>query len=303
MNGNVNKQKLHFIFLAIICYGMVSMTPKTHATSLEELRSGLPDNIMGWSQEAEDRIYTPKTIFGYINGGAEVYNAYNLHRCLSRRYAAANGPAITLDIFDMGTAKDAFGVFTHDPEGQVVDLGQDGRSRPGWVNFWKDRFFVSIYSEEETAASQKAVNDLARQVNLLISDRGERPDIIARLPTKGLQANSLHYLHHPVILNYHYYLADENLLNLSARTEALLAGYQLGGAEATLLLVLYPEVSAATHAHLQFSRHYLGETGKNDLVLLENQKWSGARVSNRLLIIVLESDTRPLAEKLLTTVR
>ena len=271
--------------------------------TLEELRSGLPEQTMGWSQEAEDQIYTPKTIFGYINGGAEVYNAYNLHRCLSRRYAAPNGPAITLDIFDMGTAKDAFGVFTHDPEGQIVDLGQDGRSRPGWVNFWKDRFFVSIYSEEESAASQKAVNDLARQVDLLITDRGKRPDIIARLPKKGLQANSLRYLHHPVILNYHYYLADENLLNLSARTEALLAGYQLGGAEATLLLVSYPEASAATHAHIQFSRHYLGETGKNGLVLLENQKWSGARVSKRLLIIVLEADKRPLAEKLLKTVK
>lgn len=271
--------------------------------TLEELRSGLPENILGWSQEAEDQIYTPKTIFSYINGGAEVYNAYNLRRCLSRRYAAFKGPAITLDIFDMGTAKDAFGVFTHDPEGQVVDLGQDGRLRPGWVNFWKDRFFVSIYSEEETVASQKAVKALAQQVDVLITDRGKRPDIIDRLPTEGLQANSIRYLHHPVILNYHYYLADENLLNLSARTEALLAEYQRGGEGATILLVLYPEASAAPRAHLQFSRHYLGETGKNTLVLLENQKWSGARVSNRLLIIVLEADTRQLAEKLIKAVR
>ena len=42
---------------------------------------------------------------------------------------------------------------------------------------------------------------------------------------------------------------------------------------------------------------------ENVKLLIENKKWSGARVSDRLLIIVLESDTRSLAEKLLTTVR
>jgi hypothetical protein len=303
MNGYLNKQKMHFMFLAIFCYGMFSMTPMTHAMTLEELRSGLPEKFVGWSKSAEDRIYTPHTIFEYINGGAEVYKAYNMHRCLSRRYAASEGPDIILDIFDMGTAKDAFGVFTHDPQGDVIDLGQDGRLRPGWVNFWKDRFFVSLYAGEETAASQKAVKALAQQVDLLITDRGKRPEIIDRLPTEGLQANSIRYLHHPVILNYHYYLADENLLNLSARTEALLAGYQLVGEEATILLVLYPGASAATRAHLKFSRHYLGEAGKNALLLLENQKWCGAKVDDRLLVIVLESDTRQLAEKLLKSVR
>ncbi len=291
------------ILLTISCYVVFNMTLNSHATMLDGLRSKLPEKILTWSKASEDQLYTPQTIFGYINGGAEVYKAYNMRRCLSRRYLTANGPAIMLDIFDMGTAKDAFGVFTHDPEGDVIDLGQDGRLRPGWVSFWKDRFFISIYSEEETVAARKAVLALGQQIDALIDSHGRRPGIIDRLPPEGLQANTIRYLHHPVILNYHYYLSDENLLNISDRTEVLLANYEREGKRAVILLVLYPDVNAAIRAHSQFSRHYLGETEENGLVLLEDRKWSGARINSLLLIIILEADTQQLAEILLQTVK
>jgi len=290
------------IFSTITCFMVLCMSPNSHAITLEELRAGLPEKIMTWSKGSEDQIYTPQTIFGYINGGAEVYKAYNMRHCLSRRYTTPQGPAIILDIFDMGTSEDAYGVFTHDPAGEVVELGQDGRLRPGWINFWKDRFFVSIYSEEETPGAQKAVRLLGEKVDSLIKTRGTRPKIIRRLPADGLQETSIRYLHHHVILNYHYYLSDENLLNLSPDTEAVLAGYRRKNGNALVLLVSYPEANAAARASTKFSRHYLEEAGKNGLVLLENNKWSASKISGRLLIIVLEADNRQLAESLLNTV-
>jgi len=278
------------------------MSSNSHGLSTEELQSGLPEQIMDWSKQTEDQIYTPQTIFSYINGGAEVYKAYNMRRCLTRRYATPQGSAIVLDLFDMGTSEDAYGVYTHDPTGDEIQLGQDGRLRPGWINFWKDRFFISIYSEEETPAAQKAVRLLGEKVDSLINSPGTRPKIIGRLPAEGLQSSSIRYLHHHVILNYHYYLSDENLLNLSPETEAVLAGYQGKKAEALILLVSYPEATAANNAFANFNRHYLEQGGKNGLVVLENNKWSGSKVSGRLLVIVLEADSRQLAEILLETI-
>jgi hypothetical protein len=289
-----------FTFTSI---GVLCMSLNSHAVTLGELQLGLPEKIMAWSKESEDHLYTPQSIFGYINGGAEVYKAYNMRRCLSRRYTTAQGPAIVLDIFDMGTSNDAFGVFTHDPAGEVVELGQDGRLRPGWANFWKDRFFISIYSEEETPAAQKAVRLLGEKVDSLIKARGTRPKIIRRLPADGLQETSIRYLHHHVILNYHYYLSDENLLNLSPDTEAVLAGYQRNNGKALILLVSYPESNAATGAYANFSRHYLADADKNGMVLLENNKWSASKINGRLLVIVLEADSRQLAEILLKAVK
>lgn len=281
---------------------VLCMSSNSHAVTLEQLRSGLPEKVMAWSKAGDDNIYTPQTIFGYINGGAEVYKAYNMRRCLSSRYSTAQGPAIALDIFDMGTSEDAYGVFTHDPAGEAVKLGQDGRLRPGWANFWKDRFFVSIYAEEETAEAQKAVQRLGEKLDALIPTRGARPEIIHRLPPQGLQTTSIRYFNHPVILNYHYYLSDENLLKLSSDTEALLAGYQRDTGQALILLVSYPDTNAAISASANFNRHYLADADKNGMVLLENQKWSGSKIVGQLLVIILEADRRQLAVSLLQAV-
>jgi hypothetical protein len=279
------------------------MTKNSHAVTLDKLHAGLPKQVLVWSAETDDRIYDSETIFGYIDGGAEVYRAYNMRRCLSRRYTSPDGPAIVLDIFDMGSSEDAYGVFTHDPEGDEVDLGQDGRLRPGWLNFWKDRFFVSIYTEEETALAIQAVKALGKMIDSLISTRGNRPKILKLLPPQGLRSNSVRYLHHPIILNYHYYISDANLLHLSSQTDAVLANYQRHTEQALILVASYPEPDAATGAYTSFLKHYLVDADKTGMAKLENSKWCAAKVRDRLLMIVLEADSRQLADELLKAVK
>ena len=279
------------------------MTKNSHAVTLDKLRAALPKQVLAWSAATDDRIYNSETIFGYINGGAEVYRAYNMRRCLSKRYTSPDGPAIVLDIFDMGSSGDAYGVFTHDPEGEVVELGQDGRLRPGWLNFWKDRFFVSIYTEVETASAIQAVRALGEMVDSLIPTRGNRPAILKLLPAEGLKSDSVRYLHHPTILNYHYYISDTNLLHLSPQTDAVVASYQRQAEQALILMVIYPEPDAAARAYITFLKHYLGDADKNGMAMLENNKWCAAEVRDRLLMIVLEADSRQLADGLLEAVK
>jgi len=289
--------------VVILCLLELPMTKNSHAVTLDNLHAGLPKQVLVWSVETDDRIYDSETIFGYIDGGAEVYRAYNMRRCLSRRYTSPNGPVIVLDIFDMGSSEDAYGVFTHDPEGDVVDLGQDGRLRPGWLNFWKDRFFVSIYTEEETTLAIQAVKALGKRIDSLISTRGNRPKILKLLPPEGLKSDSIRYLHHPIILNYHYYISDANLLNLSPQTDAVLASYQRQAEEALILLASYSEPAAAAGAYTSFLKHYLADADRNGAAILENNKWCAAKVKGRLLVIVLEADSRQLADGLLEAVK
>lgn len=281
----------------------VIMTQTADADSLKKLRARLPGQISGWKAEPEDRIFDPTTIFSYINGAAEVYKAYNMRHCLSRRYINPNGPPIILDIFDMGSSEDAYGVFTHDTDGEVMDVGQDARYRPGWLSFWKHRFFVSIFMEEETTAAEKAVKELGRAVAAQIPTKGSRPSILLLLPQEGLESESIHYMHHPIVLNYHFYLADENILNISSRTDAVLASYHREGQKALLLLVLYPKTENAVKSLSGFLKHYLPDADKTGAALLENGKCAAVRLKNRLLAVVLEADSRELSESLLKSVK
>lgn len=275
---------------------------KSHAEQLDVLSAALPSQIGIWTAEPKDRIYDTETIFSYIDGAGEVYRAYNMRSCLSRRYTSPNAPAIVLDIFDMGTSEDAFGVFTHDRDGRAVDVGQGALYRPGWLSFWKGRFFVSIYIEKETEAAKEAIGELSRVVASLIKDQGPKPGILLKLPPEGLQSRSIRYLHHHTLLNYHFYLADENILNLGQHTDAVLAVYQRSGKQARVLLVFYPNVEKAAEAHKNLLLHYLPEAKSTGAVLLEDGKWSATGLKNKFLTVVLEADTRPLAENLLREV-
>jgi len=298
-------KKVLFVLLIFLAAGSfpLLMTRKSFADSLEILAASLLRQTGAWTAHDPDSTYDGETIFDYIDGAGEVYRAYNMRECLSRRYTATGLPTIVLDIFDMGSSEDAFGVFTHDRDGKTVDVGQEGLYRQGWLSFWKGRFFVSIYMERETVDAKEAAYHLARAVDSLIGDEGPKPPILRKLPPEGLQDRSVRYLHHPLLLNYHYYLSDENILNLGKETDALLASYSRGGKRARFLLVHYPSPERARGAHEKFLASYLPEGGTGGAVLLENGKWSAALRKGSLLAVVLEADSRLLAESLLREVK
>jgi hypothetical protein len=287
----------HFFILLTLL--VLFMTKASHANSLKDLGARLPNQLNGWTAEPKDRLYDEETIYSYIDGGAELYKAYNMRSCLSRIYKITEGPSIILDIFDMGTSKDAFGIFTHDTDGNVIDIGQDARYRSGWLSFWKHRYFVSIYMQEETVAAEKAVKALGREVAARIAKKGFRPGILQKLPSEGLVFGSIRYLHHPMILNYHFFISDENILNLSSKTDAILATYQVGRESAHLLLISYTNLKVAKKSLKNFLKYYLPDADQNGFAEIENGKFAVAFRKDKLLTIILESDSRQLAERLL----
>ena len=182
---------------------LIGSTSLANAQSIDAIKPALPDRVMTWTKAEEDRLYDDRTIFDYIDGAGEVYRSYNMQRCLSRRYLTPQGPAIILDIFDMGSSEDAYGVFTHDQDGEKLNLGQGAYYRAGWLSLWKDRFFVSIYAERETEATRPALLELAGTVASLIRSEGPKPRILSSLPDQGLQDESIKYFHNHVVLNRH----------------------------------------------------------------------------------------------------
>ena len=277
----------------------MATTANAQSTSVAELQAKLPTEINGWRAADGDRIFDEQTIFSYINGAGELYRAYNMQNCLSRRYVKKGETDITLDIFDMGSSEDAFGVFTHDTDGDRIDIGQDARYRPGWLSFWHNRFYVSIYLDEESAAAEKAVKALGQRVAAAAGKPGSGPQLLNLLPPAGLDAGSIRYLHHPMVLNYHYYLFDENILLLSPQTDAILASYHRSGKRARLLLISYPKAQTARNALAGFRKHYLPDADSEGLARLEDGKWAVVALVDHLLTIVLEADDRRLAKNLI----
>jgi hypothetical protein len=253
--------------------------------------------VGGWRAVSELETYDTETIFGYIDGHAEVYLAYGLERCLTRRYAGPKGePEIVVDLFEMATSDDAFGVFTHDLDGEDAAIGQGSVYKAGLLSFWQDRYFISVYAEEETPESKAAVLDLGRGIAAAIPGRGEPPDLLGLLPGEGLERRTIRFFHSQAILNYHYFVAAENILGLGSETDAVLATYGGGDGRSFLLVAGYKDAAAAARAAESFRGAYLPEAGAGGAVKTENGRWSAVHAAGRYVAVVFDAGSSEEAE-------
>lgn len=123
------------------------------------------------------------------------------------------------------------------------------------------------------------------------------------LPGQGLIASSLAALRDQAALNAHYYLADETLLGLGRKTDAVLARYRTGTGESLLLVIVYPTAEEANRFYGRFGRDFFSDRfdPKSPGVVekLETGDWAGAALKGRVLVVVLESPDREACDSLL----
>jgi hypothetical protein len=100
---------------------------------------------------------------------------------------------------------------------------------------------------------------------------------------------SAKFFHQKLSLDNLLWLGDENILNLSEQTNAVLAAYTYGDTKAQLLVVEYPDAATAETAHAA-----LEGSG------LENLSAAGQR--NQYLAVVFETPDQAIAHEILQKV-
>ena len=257
----------------------------------------LPESIASWTRGDSSVAYDRETIFDYINGAGEVYRSYAFSRVVVAVYSAPEGPDITVELFDMGNSADAYGVFSYARESEESGLG-GGYERKGRVLcFWQDRYYVCVASEERTDDSDRVLMEVARAISEQMPPASNPPDLVALLPGAGRVAFSERFFHLHQSLNYNYYLARENILNLGSETDAVLARYAPGSTY--LLLVDYQSASDAATAASSFKQGYLPDSGDSQTLETENGKFSSYEQLDRYVVVVLDAESETAANDLL----
>jgi len=269
------------------------MTMSIHKAA--ELSRYLPKELNGWRAGREDEFYSPETIFDYIDGAGEVYRAYNFQNLLARRYLKEGRPNLIADFFDMGTAADAFGVFTHDLEGEPIQIGQGAVYKGGLLSFWKDRYFVSLYAEAETEETKQALLALGQAVASAIPQEGKKPILLSYLP-ENFDLKTVRYFHNHLILNYHFFVSTENILLLDQKTEAVLASSGEKAEKTFLLIVRYPDAKMAALALQNFAQAYLPDAAEQGLVQTEDKKWTAIKKRGNYLVVLFNAHSEAQAK-------
>lgn len=261
----------------------------------------LPTQAQGWKWDGKEKAYDPKTIFDYINGAGELYRAYGFRKVWVRQYVKGNKPPITVEIYDMGSAERAYGVFSFDRQDEEVGIGQGSEFGGGLLRFWKGKYLVSIYSEGDSPEVTAAVLKLGKEVAKRIPSEGSPPRILNFLPGAefGLQARSVRVLPNHILLNKWFFVASENILGLGSNTEIALAPYQRGSKKVNLLLIRYPTTREAELGWQGFKKAYMPDAGAKDRIKTEDRQWTLGRQAENFIYIVFGAASEADGDELL----
>lgn len=272
-----------------------------NAVGKSPLSRFLPPEINGWRAAPSDALYDTETIFSYIDGAGEVYLAYNFRSLLARRYSKEGQSDLIADFFDMGSAADAFGVFTHDLEGEEVAVGQGGVYKGGLLSFWKDRYFISLYAEGETSETRQDLRALSAAISRLIPQEGKKPVLLSLLP-RDYDPKTARFFHNHLILNYHFFVSIENILLLDQKTEAVLCSSGAKPNQTELLIIHYPNPEAASRARQSFVRTYMPDVAAAGVVQTEDKNWTAVENWGELLAVVFGAASAEAAQAALGAV-
>ena len=256
----------------------------------------LPDSISGW-QKTEDKIFNRENLYRHINGGAELYLSYGFRSLFSRTYNYPGQPELIVEVFDMETSANAYGVFAHTRESMDMlydsTFGQGSQYIEGLLLFWKDHYLVSLLASPETELSRQAIFGLAEKIDQAIPRSGALPALLSLLPPGGLIQSSIRYFHHYIWLNTYYYIADQNILHIDQNCEAMLARYEQGTNSTLLLLVIkYPDPQKALQALRDFKKTFMADAAEQSSLQIEDNSWTGYKLDRSFLIIVFRSDSQ-----------
>lgn len=293
--------------LSIVMTISLLVMPWTLALSEEinakktDMKKLLPQKIGIFKSDGKDEFYDRQTSFRYMDGAAELYRSFEFKLLLVRRYLSADLPPIIVELFDMGSSEDAFGVFSFETEGQELQVGQGSDYGGGLLRFWKGKFFVNVYAEQEASSTRQDVIEIGKAISKSIGQEGQKPKLIHYLPGEGLSERSIRYFHLHQSLNYHYFVSHENILRLGKQTNAVLASYLIPQTQGKtfLLLIQYPSHKLAEGALRSFMKAYMPEATTTKVIKTENGRWAAAQFQREFVMIVFESPNKEKAEDLI----
>lgn len=123
------------------------------------------------------------------------------------------------------------------------------------------------------------------------------------LPVAGLDKESVLVFREQKALDAHYFLADETVLGLHQKAEAVVARYLTITGETLLLVIAYPSEEESRRVYERFGRQFF--SAKFDpksprfLEEIETGDYAAAARARNVLIVVLEAPDRESCEELI----
>jgi hypothetical protein len=252
-----------------------------------------PDSVDTWKRLETPQIYSRENLFDYMNGGAEIYLAYDFQQLAVQEYRPETEDSVQIismlvEIWQMNSSADAFGIYSFDQEGESVSIGQEGRYSQRLLRFWKDKFFMRILGSKDNL--KEIILKLGSRIDKEIKEEGKLPLLVSQIPSDSLVSGSVHFFRKEIILRNLYFFPHQNLLNLDELSNCVLADFKLGKDNLKLLLIQYPDTNITKNIQDSLRSVYMPDkvSAEYEIFQTEEEKLLGMDSVKNYLILVFE---------------
>jgi hypothetical protein len=209
----------------------------------ERLLGLLPNPPPGRATAQEEpAFYGSSTLYQYMDGAADVFQVYDVQALFHRDFKA--GPVeLTVDIFDMGTLENAFGIYAAErsPKYDFVTIGAEGYRDEGILNFFRDHYYIKLagFGEGADPALQQFATAISERIG---GDKGF-PALLSKLPDARRKPRTEKYL-------------AKDPLGHPFLSPAYQAVYELDSGESTLMISVGANAADAASRMRSLEDHF-----------------------------------------------
>lgn len=244
-------KKLFFLLLLFLTF-----SPALHG---EEF----PD-IKGWKADGGIITYKPANLWEYIDGAANLYLAYDF-KLLKLREFRKDHTILTVEIYDMGSPLNAFGIYSSErpDDTNLLNIGTEAAVIPPYnALMLKDRFYVKVVIQQGEL-DQKNGENILNDVAGFLPGKTDFPSELKLLPDKGRIPGTIKYI-------------AESYMGLSEINNIIFADYRdSGGNVYRSFVMVLPDKDKAAETWKKLAKKWQQDTQKGRTILYREVPYEG----------------------------
>ncbi len=233
----------------------------------------IPDNgeLSGWVHSRVPSTYEGKTLYRDRPTSPDLYYTYGFERQAEVEYETpqfGSKPLILLEIFDMGTPENAFGIYNFHtyPKMKFEWVGSKAMLSGNYLRFSKGRYFIEIEGYEIATGIREGMVALAKNIAAQIKDPPSEPQILALLPNSNKVNGSVKLFRSNWALRQIYTTLPVNVPQLTDTPLGISARYRdtksKNWMDAQIVFIIrFTDTPAAESAYTLYRDSVMKETG------------------------------------------
>jgi hypothetical protein len=230
-----------------------------------------PDGFNGWKRSGPPRVFTQADLYGYIDGGAELFLELGFDQLTLQKYKSGANE-VGVEIYRMADPAAATGIYLAKSGRETPDAGLRERHTAGrhQLMMLRNRYFVIVNNIGGNRAVAPELVKFGGQVAAKAPPNQPVP-ALALLPPSGLDKSSVRLARGTYGLQAVYTLGEGDILQQGGKVVAAIGNYKDATGTYTMIAVEYLDAAAAKKAFAYVQAHldeYLKPTSKTETRLV-----------------------------------